>query len=85
MSNLFMRYQKEMQMKKIGLVIALAALGTGSVYANDFPVPSFNDAPELYSHGQSSTGAGASGAENRGTAHAAMDYGPWIVIPSSGA
>lgn len=79
-------------MKKIGLIIALAALGTGSVYANDFPVPSFNDAPELYSHGQSSTGAGTqgrgagtSGAENRGTAPAAMDYGPWIVIPSSGA
>lgn len=76
-------------MKKLGLIIALATLGMGSAYANDFPVPSFNDVPELYSHGQSSTGAGTN-AGTRGVqsqpAHApAMDYGPWIVIPSSGA
>lgn len=71
-------------MKKIGVIIALAALGTGSAYANDVPVPSFNDFPELYSQGHSSTGASAR-AQTRPAAPPAMDYGPWIVIPSSGA
>lgn len=72
-------------MKKIGLIIALAALGTGSAYASDLPLPSFNDNPELYSHAQSSTGAGASAAQSRPATPPAMNYGPWIVIPSSGA
>jgi len=72
-------------MKKLGLIIALATLGMGSAYANDFPVPSFNDFPELYSHTQSSTGAGARAAQSRPATPPAMDYGPWIVIPSSGA
>ena len=78
-------------MKKIGVIITLTALGAGSAYANDFPVPSFNDAPEIYSHGQSSTGASSNNAAASRPAAAsvapapAMNYGPWIVIPSSGA
>lgn len=75
-------------MKKIGVFIVLTALGAGSAYANDFPVPSFNDAPEIYSHGQSSTGASGNVTRQRATPSTtapAMNYGPWIVIPSSGA
>lgn len=72
-------------MRKLGFIIALAALGTGSAYANDLPLPSFNDNPELYTHAQSSTGASASAAQSRPATPPAMNYGPWIVIPSSGA
>lgn len=46
-------------MRKIGLIVALVVSGLGSAYANDVPVPSFNDNPQLYSHAQSSTGASA--------------------------
>lgn len=68
-------------MKKVGLIVALAALGTGSAYASNFPVPSFNDFPEHYSHTLSSN---ASAGQSSPAAAPSMDYGPWIVIPSSG-
>lgn len=71
-------------MRKIGLIVALAVSGLGSAYANDVPVPSFNDNPQLYSHTQSSTGASAV-QSRQATPPATMNYGPWIVTPSSGA
>lgn len=68
-------------MKSLKLLgVALAAVA-GPVLANDIPVPSFNDTPELYAHpapGASSRGGSSSSVP------APMDYGPWIVIPSSG-
>lgn len=71
-------------LKLLGVALAAAA---GPALANDLPVPSFNDAPDLYGHE-------AFGQEARTTSSRAlyspariapMDYGPWIVIPSSGA
>ena len=72
-------------MKRLSFIIALAAVGTGLAHANDAPVPSFNDVPEIYSHSQPYSGAGTSAAQNRPVTDSAMNYGPWLVTPSSGA
>lgn len=74
-------------MKNLKLIaLAMAALATGPALANDFPVPSFNDAPEIYSHsGLSHSGSSASQGSSRPSAAAPKDYAPWTVTPSSGA
>ena len=75
-------------MKNVKLIaLAVAALAAGPALANDIPVPSFNDAPEIYSHpGLRDSGSNASQGPSRPSpASTPMNYAPWITTPSSGA
>lgn len=72
---------------KSTLLAVVAILAAGPALANDMPVPSFNDMPELYSHSaDKGTPTGASQGPSRpASAPAPMNGGPWLVNPSSGA
>lgn len=65
----------------LGVALAIAA---GSAFADDRPLPSFNDAPDLYGHAAFAEQTASAASRGASTAPAPMDYGPWIVIPSSG-
>ena len=74
-------------MKTLKLFTAALAVVAGPALGNDIPVPSFNDAPDIYGHeafgkqARQTASRGASGPVDP----APMDYAPWVVIPSSGA
>lgn len=74
-------------MKSLKLLGVALAAATGPALANNLPVPSFNDAPDIYEH--QVFGQGSQATASRGSPSPAgiapMDYGPWIVIPGSGA
>ena len=73
-------------MKNVKLIaLAVAALAAGPALANDIPVPSFNDAPEIYSHSALKDLNASQGQSRPSPASTPMNYAPWITTPSSGA
>lgn len=73
-------------MKAMRIVAVSLAVAAGPAFGADRPVPSFNDAPDLYSHvAAKDTRTSASQGPSRPSGEDRRDYGPWITIPSSGA
>jgi hypothetical protein len=80
-------------MKKISVFAAVLAVAAGPAFANNVPVPSFNDIPELYTH--PTLGEARSASEGRSAQplrdvnqgangdYAPKQHGP-EVTPSSG-